>query len=845
MNGLVPQIGKEDRATVAWTIVAMAAIATAIAVAEVLNYSAGPLVVLVSAGFVAWMIAPFAIRIPGSGSEFRPEVLASFWGTVMTGVAGGVLLPLVSVVAAARTHREVPRNWIIKISKQAVAGFCGTLGYSAATLVVNTPESTVVAAHLSLPNRVIFASCMMALAHYAASAAIEYVGCRIDGIKIDAAVLDRILTTPIIGYVLCLGVAIALFVVFGHFGIEFGLVMIPIAIGANIAYKIHLRSLAEKTREITEASRLHLATVEALATAIDARDQIGTGHVRRTQIYAVGMGRLLNLPAEEIDALRMGALLHDIGKLAVPDHILNKPGRLTPAEMEKTKIHSSVGASILEKVGFKTPVVPTVKYHHEYWDGSGYPEGLRGSHIPLTARILSIADAFDSLRGDRPYRSAISREDACSVLRACSGTRFDPRLVDLFLRNLPYFEAEIESEGLAYDALDTSDAGTISNPNFVEQIKRANREVFTLYSLAREFSAALNLEETLMLFATKISDFVPYDTCAIYLLEDTGEFAKAVYVTGDNAELLVGRRIRAGEGATGYVLKKQKPVENVDPALDFAFNRPDGFECLRTMASRPLIADGKLIGAVTLYTSTIPNYQDEHIRLLDTVSRIAADAIAKSQMHAVATSHALTDPITGLPNARSLHIAFEKEAQRATRTGGEFQLLMLDLDGFKEVNDTFGHKVGDNLLTSIGAVIRAELREYDFLARYAGDEFVAIIPGADTESITDLCRRIESAVNSFGIEVEAGRIARVGVSIGAAAYPLQGETFDELVIAADKAMYITKAQHRKSRRRGSPPESGNSGGHEIKPPETMPEPSNAIEALAMESSRFNTFGSIL
>ncbi|MEW6362577.1 MAG: diguanylate cyclase [Acidobacteriota bacterium] len=845
MNDLVPKQRSRTRLFVVWTTGVLASIATLVALVDAFRYSGNEVAVLVAAGFIAWMIAPFSFRIPGSDSEFSPAILVSFCGTAMMGVAGGVLLPLVSAVAAAKDFRKEPERWAADVSGQVIAGFCGALGYFTVSILLNTPELTVAAVRLSIPNSLMVAFCVMAAVHYITAAAINFIEIRSSGRKLDLNAFEQIFRKPIISYVLCLGLAISLFIVFRHFGIEFGLVLIPLAIGANAAYKIHLRSLAGKTRELMEASRLHLATVEAIATAIDARDQIGTGHVRRTQIYAVGMGRLLNLPPEEIDALRMGALLHDIGKLAVPDHILNKPGRLTSAEMEKVKIHSSVGASILEKVGFQSPVVPTVKYHHEYWDGSGYPEGLRGSHIPLTARILSIADSYDSLRGDRPYRSAISREDACGVLRACSGTRFDPRLVDLFLRNLPYFEAEIESEGLAYESLGVTDSANISNPNFVEQIKRANREVFTLYSLAREFSAALNLEETLSLFASKISDFVPYDICAIYLLEDSGEFAKAVYVAGRDADSLMGRRIRIGEGATGYVLKKQKPVENVDPTLDFGFMRPDGYENLRTLASRPLIADNKLIGAVTLYTSKITNYQDEHIRLLDTVCRIAADAIAKSQIHAVAASHALTDPITGLPNARSLHIQFEKEVQRAIRNGTEFQLLMLDLDGFKEVNDNFGHKVGDNLLTAIGQVIRGELREYDFLARYAGDEFVAIIPGADSESITDLCRRIEAAVNSFGIEVDTGVVAGVGVSIGAASYPIHGETFDQLVISADKAMYVTKALHRRNRSRsGSPPDSGTSGGADYGLSETADVADEPIEASAVNERQIMAFGSL-
>ncbi len=185
----------------------------------------------------------------------------------------------------------------------------------------------------------------------------------------------------------------------GYFGPALVLLLVPMAIAGFVGYRMHLSSLADKTRELTDASRVHLATVEALATAIDARDQVGVGHVRRTQIYAVGMGRILGLPENDIDALRTGALLHDIGKLAIPDHILNKPGGLTPAELEKTKIHPEVGALILDKVGFDSPVIPTIMYHHEYWDGTGYPEGLSKERIPLTARILAVADAFDTMRG--------------------------------------------------------------------------------------------------------------------------------------------------------------------------------------------------------------------------------------------------------------------------------------------------------------------------------------------------------------------------------------------------------------------------------------------------------------
>jgi diguanylate cyclase (GGDEF)-like protein len=189
----------------------------------------------------------------------------------------------------------------------------------------------------------------------------------------------------------------------------------------------------------------------------------------------------------------------------------------------------------------------------------------------------------------------------------------------------------------------------------------------------------------------------------------------------------------------------------------------------------------------------LENYQDEHMRLLETVSRIAADAISKSLYHAETETHALTDPMTNLPNARSLRIHFENEAARVNRNGSEFHLIMLDLDGFKAVNDTFGHKVGDTLLHEIAKVMRGQLREYDFLARYAGDEFVAIIPETSGEGIQELCQRMERAIQNFYLPVGNGQFARVGASIGAACYPPDGETIDQIIIAADQKMYSVKA----------------------------------------------------
>jgi diguanylate cyclase (GGDEF)-like protein/putative nucleotidyltransferase with HDIG domain len=578
------------------------------------------------------------------------------------------------------------------------------------------------------------------------------------------------------------------------------LILMGLLIGlAAMGYRIHIKSVELQTRRLTEFNRVHMATVEALATAIDARDQVDIGHVRRTQIYAVRLGEILGLSEDEINALRTGALLHDIGKLAIPDHILSKPDKLTPAELEKTKIHPVVGASILEKVGFDYPVVPTVRHHHERWDGTGYPDGLQGKDIPLTARILCVADAYDTLRGARPYRPAIPRDQSRQIILDGSGMRFDPTIVQALIKNLAFLEAEIVEQGHAYPDPSAEDApfAKPQDQHFAEQIKLANREVFNLYELAREFSGSVTLTQTLQMFAKKVSEFVKYDTCILYLLEENKQLATAAHVEGANADILSMRRIKVGQGATGFALKSGSTVTNAEPDLDFTYSQTELLEQYSTMASIPLIADDELLGAVTIYSHERKTYGEDDIRLLETISRIASDAIGKSLLHDEATTHALTDPMTGLPNARSLQLQFEREAGRAGRSDTGFQLLMLDLDGFKAVNDTFGHKVGDELLRQVGQVILGQLRDYDFLARYGGDEFVAIVPNAEPEDVADLCERIERAVGDFRLPVGEKGDARVGVSLGSAGYPLAGATFDQIVVAADKAMYTRKISRKR------------------------------------------------
>jgi diguanylate cyclase (GGDEF)-like protein/putative nucleotidyltransferase with HDIG domain len=765
--------------------------------------------------WLQFLILGVAVAFAAIANQYHPNFkstkyqisateLTVIWGVVWLGLPGGTFLSVVAGVASYNIFPKDKKRWLASVFVGGISAAAAALAFYLYLKNFVNFDGTVLAASEISPLWLLSGIGLLATVRFVVYNILFTAFSKLEtGISFGRTI-QGVLNANLLSYAFGVPAAIIFHYSFVQFGYVVGIIALPLVVAAHLFYRMHFQSLELKTKEIYEASRIHLATVEALATAIDARDQVGVGHVRRTQIYAVGVGEILGLSEPEIHALRTGALLHDIGKLGVPDHILNKPGRLTPAEMEKMKIHSTVGASILEKINFNYPVVPTVKYHHESWDGSGYPEGLAKEEIPLTARILAVADAYDTLRGARPYRAEVNRDDARKFLLKGSNTQFDPKLVDVFLRNLRQFEVEVDAEGLSYELdlaspdLFVGEDGGLSDANqgYVEHIKRANREVFALYELARVFSASLNLQDTLSLFVKKIGELMPFETCVVYLLDKTNETAHAAYAEGHNAEFIKGKRIKMGEGATGYVLSKRQAVYNINPALDFSFYRVDTIQDYTAMASLPLIADERLIGAISLYSCELENYEDEHMRLLETVSRIASDAISKSVYHAETENHALTDPMTDLPNARSLQIQFENEVARAKRNASEFQLLMLDLDGFKAVNDTYGHKIGDLMLKEVAKVMRAQLREYDFLARYAGDEFVAIIPDTTHDGVQELIARLEKAVVGLKLPVGEGKTTGVGVSLGSASYPRHGETIDQVIIAADKAMYNVKATHK-------------------------------------------------
>ena len=564
------------------------------------------------------------------------------------------------------------------------------------------------------------------------------------------------------------------------------------------------RSEAEKRRHFQEIAHLHMNTIEALAIAIDAKDQTTHGHVRRTQIYAVELGKLLGVSHDELQALRAGALLHDIGKLAVPEYILNKPGKLTAAEFEKMKIHTTVGGDIIRRVSFPYPVEDIVRFHHEKWDGSGYPKGLKGDQIPMVARIISVVDFYDATRCDRPYRVGMKREESLALLRRMAGSSFDLSVVDKFHEHIDSFdsliaEQDIQEQVASEETADTNQArpdaglasdvlGTSDDAGF-RSIAEAQREVFALHEIAQTIGSSLNLQDTVTLVSSKLRAIVPFDTCIIYLIDEHTGKAVAAHVAGQHGDTFAQRRVTVGEGITGWVIANARSMCNTPPELDLVGVPEEIAGSIRCVLVSPLTREHGAFGAITLYSKTRASYTTEHVRLLESVTHHASIALNNALTFEKTKETALIDQLTGLANARSLHLTLEQRVAECLRLNREtLTVLSMDLDNFKKINDSYGHGVGDRLLMNVAGVIKKQLRQMDILARYAGDEFVAIMPMASGDVAVMVAERIREAVESQEFKVRTGSTTQIGISIGVACFPADGETTEQLISTADRNM---------------------------------------------------------
>src|SRR5713101_3535575 len=600
------------------------------------------------------------------------------------------------------------------------------------------------------------------------------------------------------------------------------LLTLPVAYLIYRSYRLYLGKLEDEKRHVEEMADLHMRTIEALALAIEAKDQTTHDHLQRVRVYAVEVAKELKVDREGMEALQAAALLHDIGKLAIPEHIISKPGRLTPEEFEKMKIHPLVGAEILERVRFPYPVVPIVRAHHEKFDGTGYPMGLRGTQIPIGARILAAVDFLDALASDRQYRRALPLPEAMARLVDESGKSFDPQVVRVLERK--YIELEHlvhqRTDSLGKQKLSTEvkehdstvepaikpaagfeAQGKRRSPerSFLGSIAAARQEAQTLFELSQDLGASLSLGETLSVFAVKLRRAMPYDAIAIYVRH--GNELVPEYVNGDNFRLFASLRIPMGQGLSGWVAQNLKPILNGNPSVEPGYlNDPSKYSTLNSALAVPLEGLSGVVGVVALYHAEKDFFTSDHLRILLAVSSKMALAIENALKYEQAENSATTDYLTGLPNARSLFLQLDRELARCKRDNKSLTVMVADLDGFKQINDRFGHLEGNRVLRLFAHSLKETSREYDYVARMGGDEFVVIAPGLTAEATARKAEQMRDLAKQAGKDICNEDI--LSLSVGKAVYPEDGMDAEKILSEADKRMYLQKQSQptRKNRR---------------------------------------------
>jgi putative nucleotidyltransferase with HDIG domain len=468
----------------------------------------------------------------------------------------------------------------------------------------------------------------MTLVYFGLNSGLLAVAIGLEARQSPVQVWRRHLLTLSLGYFAAGSVALSIVAIIQEAGVLAVAVVLPVLAVFHLTLKSSFGRLEDANRHIGQMDRLYMSTVQTLAMAIDAKDDVTHNHVQRVQSYAEALAHALHVEDEPtLKAIQTAALLHDTGKLAVPEHILNKPGGLTPAEFEQMKRHVDVGADILSLVNFPYPVVPIVRCHHENWDGSGYPRGLSGSEIPIGARILSVVDCYDALTSDRPYRRALSDEAAVEILGQRRGTMYDPAVVDMFLairHEISRAGSSVAGEMQTIQQLirpkRSESSDTASSPEGAcAALPPVQPDLPSFASLARLVSGSSTCQDVVNVASGLLASVVPGVTItgAWYVADEDGEHLSLVGATGPHAAHVLPR-VRIREGVTGWVAAHHRPIVNADPRLDFgSAGSPAQVEsCL----SVPLSGNASVAGVLTLYAKDRQPFTDDQARTLQSAA---------------------------------------------------------------------------------------------------------------------------------------------------------------------------------------------------------------------------------
>jgi putative nucleotidyltransferase with HDIG domain len=435
------------------------------------------------------------------------------------------------------------------------------------------------------------------------------------------------------------GASVALLLVLAFREVQFTAIalILPLLLICYLTLRSSFGRLEDSKLHVTQLNRLLLSTVETLATAIDAKDEVTHDHIRRVQQGTLGLARELGLTdPDSLKALEAAALLHDTGKIAVPEHILNKPGKLTYAEFEKMKRHAPIGAEILSSIEFPYPVVPIVRHHHENWDGTGYPDGLKGAEIPLGARILSVVDCFDALTSDRPYRRRMTEQDALQIIGDRRGTMYDPVVVDAFVASYSRIMPSTDSaRHPAAQAIGEARAMDREEPRV--QTAAASMDgglsdgLLAVTSLSRAVGGEARIADVGALMWMVVRQILPCDAMAIFVADERADRVTVRFAAGAHAPILRGVSRVMGTGIAGWVAVNRKAALNADPALDLIGHVASGLTPgLGSCLAMPLIDGNTPVAVLALYREAAAAFSDDDTRLIELLAPRLTSSIGEA-----------------------------------------------------------------------------------------------------------------------------------------------------------------------------------------------------------------------
>ena len=555
--------------------------------------------------------------------------------------------------------------------------------------------------------------------------------------------------------------------------------------------KVLLQTLAESTTiaiqnawRFSRTRDILLASVESLANAVDAKDPTTLNHSRNVSTYARTIAEAMELPAQQVENIALAGLLHDIGKIGIPDRILQKPDVLDIQEWSHMKTHPVIGEQILSGNVHLMPVLPIVRHHHERWDGMGYPDNLHGKDIPLGAAIVALADAVDTMASERPYRKAMPWHFVRQVIKEEAGRQFDPDVVRRFIALVD--AGRVRPLGNISDARTLSLAG--AQPPTMSLDARA---LMIFHGVAREIRALTDLETFIANVTVVIRGVMELSDIQIFLVdEESGEIYYRP-TSGDRERGFAATRRAIGEGVVGWVVQHAEPLLVSDVRQDERFIYGSVTD-VRSELAVPLIVDDMVIGAINVESSVVSAFSEGDVRLLTATAANLAQTIQIARLHDQFKQLATTDALTGLANHRAFYVRLEEELRHAQATGGLITVAIMDLDNLKIINDTYGHLAGDEMLRAMAGGLREICRRSDYVARYGGDEFAFVLADTDREGAERAVNNLIAGLAQRTANIDGRNIPLSTGAWGMATYPEDGVRPAELVRVADQRMYANK-----------------------------------------------------